>query len=33
MEEFDPEAKSCTLSSVPEEFDPEMAVIHAFSLR
>ena len=33
MVEFDPEAKSCTLRSVPAEFDPEGAVIHSFSLR
>merc|ERR1711997_405839 len=32
MVEFDPEAKTCTLRSVPEGFDPDMAVIHAFSL-
>merc|ERR1712203_550055 len=32
MGEFDPEAKTCILKSVPEGFDPDMAVIHAFSL-
>merc|ERR1711953_20677 len=30
--EFDPEAKTCTLRSVPEGFNPDLAVIHAFSL-
>merc|ERR1711953_1142955 len=30
--EFDPEAKTCTLRSVPEGFDPDVAVIHAFSM-
>ena len=28
-----PEANVCTLSSVPEGFEPDIAVIHAFSLR
>jgi len=32
MVEFDPEAKTCTLRSVPEGFDPDVAVIHAFSM-
>merc|ERR1711997_555309 len=32
MVEFDPEAKTCTLRSVPGGFDPDVAVIHAFSM-
>merc|ERR1711953_1362416 len=32
MVEFDPEAKTCTLRSVPEGFDPDVAVIHTFSM-
>lgn len=32
MIEFDPEARICNLKSVPEDYDPDLAVIHAFSL-